>query len=237
FWDDELVVTEYAEDIYKFYKLTEGKVSSELHGQATDIDERTRSILFSMKAIDNYKGPPHEASEPVRASKLCRHHHPPPTTFILHLRRPPATKGSFGVRRRRPPQFMPLPYIPSSAYDVTTKDENFRLPCESSHSSSKVLFTPQVKDELVPKINQELDSLDDVYKFYNTYAKESGFGTTSSSSRKNREDVIMRKEFYCSKEGVGRNNDVIFITTSWVSRHGCSAKIAVVKKGEKYVVT
>ncbi|GAB2290016.1 hypothetical protein Dimus_024313 [Dionaea muscipula] len=65
-------------------------------------------------------------------------------------------------------------------------------------------FSPhKVKDELVPKINQQFDCLDDVQQFYNTYAKESGFGTRSSSSRKNREDVIMRKEFCCSKEGVG----------------------------------
>ncbi|GAB2286446.1 hypothetical protein Dimus_039769 [Dionaea muscipula] len=112
------------------------------------------------------------------------------------------------------------------------------LPCESSHSSSDVLFTPQVKDELVPKIHQEFDNLDDVHKFYNNYAKESGFGTRSSSSRKNREDVIIRKEFCCSKEGVG----VELMTEQssrcrGISRRGCAAKIAVVKRGEKYVVT
>ncbi|GAB2284572.1 hypothetical protein Dimus_039674 [Dionaea muscipula] len=112
------------------------------------------------------------------------------------------------------------------------------LPCESSHSSSDVLFTPQVKDELVPKIHQEFDNLDDVHKFYNNYAKESGFGTRSSSSRKNRQDVIIRKEFCCSKEGVG----VELMTEQssrcrGISRRGCGAKIAVVKRGEKYIVT
>ncbi|GAB2280668.1 hypothetical protein Dimus_039422 [Dionaea muscipula] len=112
------------------------------------------------------------------------------------------------------------------------------FPCESSYSSSEVLFTPQVKDELVPKINQQFDSIADVQLFYNTYAKESGFGIRSSSSRKNREDVVMRKEYCCSKEGVGLET----MTESssrrrGVSRQDCGAKIAVVKKGEKYVVT
>ncbi|GAB2286404.1 hypothetical protein Dimus_039763 [Dionaea muscipula] len=137
-----------------------------------------------------------------------------------------------------PPLFMPPPHIPSLAYDEQPRMPISGLPCESSHSSSAELFTPQVKDELVPKINQEFDSLDDFHKFYNTYAKESGFGTRSSSSRKNREDVIIRKEFCCSKEGVGL--EIMTEESSrrrGVSRYGCGAKIAVVKRGEKYVVT
>ncbi|GAB2270410.1 hypothetical protein Dimus_005311 [Dionaea muscipula] len=77
------------------------------------------------------------------------------------------------------------------------------LPCESTSSCAKSLFIPQVKNELIPKLNQEFDSLHDVQQFYNNYAKEAGFGTRSSSSRKNRQYEIVRKEFCCAKQGVG----------------------------------
>ncbi|GAB2301913.1 hypothetical protein Dimus_035935, partial [Dionaea muscipula] len=44
--DDELAVAEYAEDIYKFYKLTEGESQvCDYMGKQPDIDERLRSIL------------------------------------------------------------------------------------------------------------------------------------------------------------------------------------------------
>ncbi|GAB2281951.1 hypothetical protein Dimus_016515 [Dionaea muscipula] len=46
FGDDELAVAEYAEDIYKFYKLTEGESQvCDYMGMQPDIDERMRSIL------------------------------------------------------------------------------------------------------------------------------------------------------------------------------------------------
>ncbi|GAB2294485.1 hypothetical protein Dimus_028691, partial [Dionaea muscipula] len=44
--DDELVVAEYAEDIYKFYKLTERESQvCDYMGKQPDINERMRSIL------------------------------------------------------------------------------------------------------------------------------------------------------------------------------------------------
>ncbi|GAB2297470.1 hypothetical protein Dimus_031573, partial [Dionaea muscipula] len=44
--DDELAVAEYAEDIYKFYKLTVGGSQvCDYMGKQPDIDERMRSIL------------------------------------------------------------------------------------------------------------------------------------------------------------------------------------------------
>ncbi|GAB2275989.1 hypothetical protein Dimus_010732 [Dionaea muscipula] len=44
--DDELAVAEYAEDIYKFYKLTRGESQvCDYMGKQPDIDERMRSIL------------------------------------------------------------------------------------------------------------------------------------------------------------------------------------------------
>ncbi|GAB2297344.1 hypothetical protein Dimus_031452, partial [Dionaea muscipula] len=49
------------------------------------------------------------------------------------------------------------------------------LLCESSGSCSQAVFIPQVKNDLIPKLNQEFECLDDVQKFYNNYAKEAGF--------------------------------------------------------------
>ncbi|GAB2273039.1 hypothetical protein Dimus_007849, partial [Dionaea muscipula] len=44
--DDELAVAEYVEDIYKFYKLTEGESQvCDYMGKQPDIDEKLRSIL------------------------------------------------------------------------------------------------------------------------------------------------------------------------------------------------
>ncbi|GAB2299093.1 hypothetical protein Dimus_033165, partial [Dionaea muscipula] len=46
FGDDELAVAEYVEDIYKFYKLTEGESHAcDYMGKQPDIDEKMRSIL------------------------------------------------------------------------------------------------------------------------------------------------------------------------------------------------
>ncbi|GAB2281629.1 hypothetical protein Dimus_016203 [Dionaea muscipula] len=77
------------------------------------------------------------------------------------------------------------------------------LHCESSSSCSEGIFIASVKHDCIPYLNQQFDSLDDVQTFYNNYAKEAGFGTRSSSSRKNRKYEIVRKEYRCFKQGVG----------------------------------
>ncbi|KAM7526439.1 hypothetical protein LguiA_016341 [Lonicera macranthoides] len=41
---------------------------------------------------------------------------------------------------------------------------------ENGENSSK-LYNPQVLDEITPKKGQEFETLDDVLKFYNAYAK------------------------------------------------------------------
>ncbi|KAI8560472.1 hypothetical protein RHMOL_Rhmol04G0258500 [Rhododendron molle] len=66
--------------------------------------------------------------------------------------------------------------------------------CQSSANSSPKSYIPQVKNDLIPKINKEFVSLDAVYKFYNNYGKESGFGTREHSSKKNEDKVVVRKE-------------------------------------------
>ncbi|KAF7143399.1 hypothetical protein RHSIM_Rhsim05G0139300 [Rhododendron simsii] len=111
--------------------------------------------------------------------------------------------------------------------------------CESANSSQG-LYTPQVKNDLIPKINQEFDSLEKVQVFYNRYAKEGGFSTRSHSSRKSTVDVnvIVRKEFCCYKQGL-RVQKITQpnIRRRGITRENCRAKLAVVRKGEKYVVS
>ncbi|GAB2277654.1 hypothetical protein Dimus_039239 [Dionaea muscipula] len=109
---------------------------------------------------------------------------------------------------------------------------------ESSGSSSQILFIPQVKSDLIPQLGQEFDSLDHVQNFYNVYAKDSGFGIRSHSSRKNRQEEVVRKEFCCFKQGLGvRNTTQSTVRRRGITREGCGAKLAVVKKGDKFVVS
>ncbi|KAI8570699.1 hypothetical protein RHMOL_Rhmol01G0056500 [Rhododendron molle] len=42
-------------------------------------------------------------------------------------------------------------------------------PCEESGNSSEEVFTPEVKNEVIPKLRQEFKSLDDVYKYYKRF--------------------------------------------------------------------
>ncbi|KAF7150738.1 hypothetical protein RHSIM_Rhsim02G0163600 [Rhododendron simsii] len=89
-----------------------------------------------------------------------------------------------------------------------------------------------------PRINQEFDSLEDVQKFYNCYAKEGGFSTRAHSSRKNTAKVIVRKEYCCFKQGVRVENiNQPKKRRRGLTRDNCRAKLAVVRKGEKYVVS
>ncbi|XP_058202727.1 protein FAR1-RELATED SEQUENCE 5-like [Rhododendron vialii] len=108
----------------------------------------------------------------------------------------------------------------------------------SSANSSQLLYTPQVKNELIPKINQEFDSLENVRKFYNRYGKEGGFSTRAHTSRKNSDHVIVRKEFCCFKQGVRvQKSTQPKKRRRGLTRENCRAKLAVVRKGEKYVVS
>ncbi|XP_058181118.1 protein FAR1-RELATED SEQUENCE 5-like [Rhododendron vialii] len=105
-------------------------------------------------------------------------------------------------------------------------------PCESSASSPEVLYSPRVKKDLIPKIAQEFDNLDDVHIFYNKYAKESGFGMRLNSSKRNREGEIIRNEYSCCKtEPTLRRRGI--------TGEGCGAKLSVVKRrsSEKFVVS
>ncbi|KAF7126402.1 hypothetical protein RHSIM_Rhsim11G0078300 [Rhododendron simsii] len=116
--------------------------------------------------------------------------------------------------------------------------------CQSSANSSQIPYIPQVKNDVIPKINQEFVSLEAVHKFYNNYGKEGGFGTREWSSRKNEDKVVVRKEYVCCKQGHWvPKKAVLNIGFSkrrrGIIREGCGAKLAVVrsKSGDKYVVS
>ncbi|KAI8554959.1 hypothetical protein RHMOL_Rhmol05G0136700 [Rhododendron molle] len=65
----------------------------------------------------------------------------------------------------------------------------------------QISYIPQVKNNVILKINQEFDTLNVVQNFYNNYAKESGFATRAHSSKRNGDKEIVRKEYVCYKEG------------------------------------
>ncbi|KAK0593930.1 hypothetical protein LWI29_030171 [Acer saccharum] len=96
--------------------------------------------------------------------------------------------------------------------------------------STNNIQVPEVVYDHKPKVGQEFASLDEVHDFYNKYAKEVGFSVRISSSKKNKNDEITRKEYCCFKEGTSckgipcekkRRRGII--------RVGCNAKLAVVK--------
>ena len=91
-----------------------------------------------------------------------------------------------------------------------------------------------------PRIGQEFATLDDVQKFYNSYAKAAGFSIRNWSLRKSRlTNEIMRKEYVCFKQGKGS----IVADKKTKRRRGfikedCKARIAVVKsKSDHFVIT
>ncbi|KAK3204279.1 hypothetical protein Dsin_018325 [Dipteronia sinensis] len=89
---------------------------------------------------------------------------------------------------------------------------------------------PDVSYDNKPKVGQEFASLDEVHDFYNKYAKEVGFSVRISSSKKNKNDEITKKEYCCFKEGTSCKG----IPCKKERRQGiirvcCNAKLAVVK--------
>lgn len=102
---------------------------------------------------------------------------------------------------------------------------------ECQNTSNKV-YNPQVLDDHKPRIGQEFESLDDVHEFYNKYAKE-------GSSKTNRDNEIVRKEYVCSKEGRAcKDEDSGKKRHRGTVREGCKAKLATVKlKSRAYAIS
>ncbi|KAI8571329.1 hypothetical protein RHMOL_Rhmol01G0111400 [Rhododendron molle] len=102
-------------------------------------------------------------------------------------------------------------------------------PCESVVSS-------------VPKMEQQFDNLDDVFKFYNNYAKQVGFSVRIHSS-KVKDGEIIRNEYVCYKQGKrapksSENSEAPTIRRRGIIRTDCRAKLSVVRNntGEGFVV-
>ncbi|KAL6222729.1 hypothetical protein ACLB2K_006120 [Fragaria x ananassa] len=69
-------------------------------------------------------------------------------------------------------------------------------------NASNNVYTPEVADEYAPKVGQIFDSLEEVYEFYNNYAKMGGFGIRRHSQKTHKgSNDITRKEFVCYKQG------------------------------------
>ncbi|XP_058202896.1 protein FAR1-RELATED SEQUENCE 5-like [Rhododendron vialii] len=109
-------------------------------------------------------------------------------------------------------------------------------PCQSSVNSCQEFYTPQVKNEVIPKIDQQFLKLDDVWEFYNEYARQAGFSVRINSSRLGENGKVMRKEYVCFKEGE-RKNSKATKRRRGLTREKCGAKFAVVRKGEVFVVS
>ncbi|XP_062005976.1 protein FAR1-RELATED SEQUENCE 5-like [Rosa rugosa] len=93
------------------------------------------------------------------------------------------------------------------------------------------VYIPQVKAELMPKLHQEFETIDDVAAFYNRYAKEAGFSIRSHSSATNKDNIqLMRKEYVCYKQGTSKVEGEK--CKRGLLKVGCKARIAAVRKKE-----
>ncbi|KAH6792221.1 hypothetical protein C2S52_002698 [Perilla frutescens var. hirtella] len=106
-------------------------------------------------------------------------------------------------------------------------------------------FIPQVTVNVIPKVGQEFQSLEDALNFYNDYARQAAFSTRVANNKKDKEtgeDVW--KMLSCSKEGK--------TDESWQNKHknivarsgernrghtrcGCKAKMTVEKSHDRNV--
>ena len=69
-------------------------------------------------------------------------------------------------------------------------------------------ITPNVEnDSVVPYIGMEFNSANDVYNFYNGYARRVGFGITTVCSRSNSNKEICFKHLACWRQGKSRKLD------------------------------
>ena len=93
-----------------------------------------------------------------------------------------------------------------------------------------------MKSEVVPKLKQEFETLDEVASFYNSYAK-GGFSTRSHTSKLGKDNTtVTRKEYVCFKQGDSKLEGEK--RKRGLPKVGCKARIAVVrKKTGKYAVS
>ncbi|KAL6132745.1 hypothetical protein ACLB2K_064984 [Fragaria x ananassa] len=96
-------------------------------------------------------------------------------------------------------------------------------------SDDDQVYIPQAKSEVVPKLKQEFETMEDVATFYNRYAKEAGFSIRSHTSAKNKDNTtFMRKEYVCYKQGVSKVQGEK--RKRGLPKVGCKARIAAMRK-------
>ncbi|KAI8559698.1 hypothetical protein RHMOL_Rhmol04G0194200 [Rhododendron molle] len=107
---------------------------------------------------------------------------------------------------------------------------------ESTNSCQ--LYTPQVKNELIPRINQQLRNVEDVYSFNNSYAFHAGFSVRINSSKTDKNGETSWKDYVGFKEGERRISKATITRRRGLTRENCGAKLVVVKarSGEGFVV-
>lgn len=105
---------------------------------------------------------------------------------------------------------------------------------DANENDSSLVYTPDVAEEYRPKLNQIFESLQEVYDFYNSYAKKAGFSIRSHSQKRGKvSDGISRKEFVCYKQGKFEQKvDSESKRPRGVVRTGCNARLAVLQVGQ-----
>ena len=91
-------------------------------------------------------------------------------------------------------------------------------------------YTPNVEDDMKPKVGQKFESLDATYEFYNAYARKAGFSVRKSKETK-KNGMVYWKQYVCSKQGetdeTWRINSEIEVRDRKNTRTGCDAKLIV----------
>ncbi|XP_058071011.1 protein FAR1-RELATED SEQUENCE 5-like [Magnolia sinica] len=102
-----------------------------------------------------------------------------------------------------------------------------------------VLFnTGDMLDE-EPKLGMEFSSEESAYNFYNNYAKKIGFSARRGWIQKSDEDVMVFRQFCCSKEGRKREKKQTDLVRSTrpITRTNCKASMMIkLQKNGKYSV-
>nr|XP_048333676.1 protein FAR1-RELATED SEQUENCE 5-like [Ziziphus jujuba var. spinosa] len=100
-------------------------------------------------------------------------------------------------------------------------------------------YIPQVSENLKPTVGQEFLSIDEALEFYIKYSKKAGFSVRSNSSKRHKgTNEVIRKEFFCYKEGESSKKGSKKKRCQGIIRDNCKAKLAVVmSKMGKYVIS
>lgn len=86
----------------------------------------------------------------------------------------------------------------------------------------------------IPKVGMYFSSDEEAYDFYNTYAKNSGFGVRKGASAKDDNGVVIRRIFVCHREGFKyskhKRKDGQEVKPRKSERGGCCARLHVHKQ-------